>query len=115
VLVCGHLLADIVGSNFAGGMDPSFWQALSDVFKWGSLRLADQSARVIPSVVCLECDLETSRTRRPRAQCLSNHENVFFFIERCCVHKWALRYVIKSGLYSRDFFFSSGQMTGKRS
>ena len=36
----------------------------------GSLRRADHSSRgVLPSVVCLsvtECDLETSRMRRPR-------------------------------------------------
>jgi hypothetical protein len=84
VWVCGRLLADIVGSNSAGGMDPSLWPALSDVVKWGSLLLADQSARVVPSVVCLECDLETSRTRRPRAQWLSNHESVFPYWEVLC-------------------------------
>jgi len=50
------------------------------------MRLADQSAReVVPSVACLECDLETSKMRRPRAHCgCGAMKNVFPYWDVLC-------------------------------
>jgi hypothetical protein len=50
---------------------------VSCVIRWGYPRRADHSSRgVLPTVVCLECDLESSRMRRPSpALCVSSTEN----------------------------------------
>jgi hypothetical protein len=65
-------------------------------------------------VVCPECDLETSRMRRLRAQWLSSHEKVLPLWEILCSERGP-EICIKVGLYFVIFLVSSRQMTGKRS
>ena len=60
--VCCRLLARIVGSNPAGSKVSVPYEVVSCQ---RSLRWADHSSRgVLLSLVCLECDIETSTMRR---------------------------------------------------
>jgi hypothetical protein len=61
--VCGRSLAGIAGSNAAGDMDV-FLLCFLCVVRQRPLRRADQSSRVLSSVVP-ECDREASVMRRP--------------------------------------------------
>jgi hypothetical protein len=62
--VCGRSRAGIAGSNPAGAC-MSFVHVVCS--RYMSLRQADPSSReVLPSVVCLEYDLETSKLRRSK-------------------------------------------------
>jgi hypothetical protein len=64
VWVCVRWLADIVGLNPAGGMNACLLQVLLVVSATG------RSVRgFVPTVVCIECDLENSRMWRPRPCC----------------------------------------------
>jgi hypothetical protein len=61
--VFGRSLTRIVGSNPTGGMDICLLLVLC-VVRLRSLRRADPSSRgVLPSMICLKCDRESSTKR----------------------------------------------------
>ena len=65
--IYGRSLDGIAGSNPARGMDVCLLRVLW-IVKYKSLRRADHSSRVLPSVVCpIECDREASKNEEALA------------------------------------------------